>query len=393
MSERWLTCLSHDGHVARWSDTIQVPYVAYPKQRCSGKGRFVLYSRFISWFDALSQRLKLVLVLAALVAFPLAVGLVVLLSPLVLVLALVVFSVSVVALFVRARRNQPLRRWGLTLGASLMLVLVFGGISAAMYGGPSGEQASTRKPASQGQESSAPQQGETNSKQATGSDGPETKGSEEVAEQGDSEAAAYQVSDQQAPEQGVEKQEPAQPGESNNGTGVAAARGEGQPAASRPLSYEQRLRQAIARKTMSGDEIAGVSVQPDGTGCKRIVVRHQAGGGWEATFIEWFMQDTYTAVYKDPALSSGVCSVTVNSFGNLQDKYGNVNNQVIYSTTLTSATANKVNWKRANSVNFLNLWTVNYRHPAVERAKVQEQVERAVDCAEDEGLFDVDIGC
>jgi hypothetical protein len=32
------------------------------------------------------------------------------------------------------------------------------------------------------------------------------------------------------------------------------------------------------------------------------------------------------------------------------------------------------------------------RHPAVDRAKVQEQGERAVDCAEDERLFDIDIG-
>jgi hypothetical protein len=47
----------------------------------------------------------------------------------------------------------------------------------------------------------------------------------------------------------------------------------------------------------------------------------------------------------------------------------------------------------AYSVDFPNLWRVNYRHPAVAEAKVQEQVERAVDCAEDKGLFDVDIAC
>jgi hypothetical protein len=47
----------------------------------------------------------------------------------------------------------------------------------------------------------------------------------------------------------------------------------------------------------------------------------------------------------------------------------------------------------AGSVNFANLWTVNYRHPTFAQAMLQELAEWAADCAKDEGLFDVDMGC
>jgi hypothetical protein len=68
-----------------------------------------LYSRFVSWFDALSQGVKLALVVAALVAFPIAVGVTVLLSPLVFLSALALFFVSAAMLLGRARRNEPSR--------------------------------------------------------------------------------------------------------------------------------------------------------------------------------------------------------------------------------------------------------------------------------------------
>ena len=334
-------------------------------------------SRFVGWFDALSQGVKLALVLAALVALPIAVGVAVLLSPLAFLSALAVFMVSAAMLLGRARRNEPLKKWGLTLGVSLMLTLAFGTISAAMYGGFSGEKhASAPKPASEVHQKA---------KQPTRQHATKDRSSNVET--------APQVSNQQAPGQGVQKTGAAKPAADDTGTGGTSARVAEQVVASKSLSYQQRVRQAIAKRKMSGDEIAGVYVLTDQTGCKRIYVRHQAGADWEAMFISWFMEDAYKAVYKDPALSSGVCSVAVKSTGSLQDKYGNVSNPVIYSTTLNSSTASKINWQRASSIDLELLWTVNYRHPAFAQAMLQEQAEWAADCAKDEGLFDVDMGC
>jgi hypothetical protein len=359
-----------------------------------------LYSRLVSWFDALSPGVKLALVLAALVAVPIAVSAAVLLSPLVFLSALALFIVSAAVLLGRARRNEPLKKWGLTLGVSLMLTLAFGSISAAMYGGFSGEkQASAPKPASEVHQKATSQPQESSARQQGGTSSDEPKEAKQPTRQHASKdrssnvETAHQVSNQQAPGQGVQKTGAANPDADDTGTGGTSARVTEQVVASKPLSYQQRVRQAIAKRKFSGDKIAGVYVQTDQIGCKRIYVRHQAGAGWEAMFISWFMEDAYKAVYKDPALSNGVCSVTVKSTGRLQNKYGKVSNPVIYSTTLNSATASKINWQRAGSVNFANLWTVNYRHPAFAQAMLQEQAEWAADCAKDEGLFDVDIGC
>lgn len=361
-----------------------------------------MYIRSVSCFAALSQGVKLALVLAALVALPIAVGVAVLLSPLAFLSALGVCIVSAAMLLGRARRNEPLKKWSLTLGVSLMLTLAFGSISAAMYGESSGEkQASAPKPASedhqkansQAQESSARQQGGMSSDESKPKEAKQPTSQHASKERSSKVETAHQVSNQQAPGQGVQKTGAAKLAEGDTSTGGTSARGAEQVVASKPLSYQQRVRQAIAKGTMSGDEIAGVYLQTDQTGCKRIYVRHQPGAGWEAMFIVWFMEHAYIAVYKDPALSSGVCSVTIKSTGSLQDKYGNVSNPVVYSTTLNSATASKINWQRASSINLEILWTVNNRHPRFAQAMLQEQAEWAADCAKDEGLFDVDMGC
>jgi micrococcal nuclease len=81
-------------------------------------------------FAALSLAAKVALVVAALIAVVLAV----LLSPLVVVLALLVLAVALLALLIRAIRRRPLRTWGLVAGASLALLVVFSGISGALYG-------------------------------------------------------------------------------------------------------------------------------------------------------------------------------------------------------------------------------------------------------------------
>jgi micrococcal nuclease len=88
---------------------------------------------------ALPAWAKILLILAALVVL----GLSVLLSPLIAILALLVLIVAVFALVIRALRHRPLRRWGIIAATSLVVLLVFSGISNALYFGGGQEQASS----------------------------------------------------------------------------------------------------------------------------------------------------------------------------------------------------------------------------------------------------------
>jgi endonuclease YncB( thermonuclease family) len=89
--------------------------------------------------------LYLALILAALTVF----GLLVLLSPFVMILAGLVLIAAVFALVVRLLRRRPLRRWGLVAVTSLVILLVFTGISNALYFSGQPEQASSSNPETQ----------------------------------------------------------------------------------------------------------------------------------------------------------------------------------------------------------------------------------------------------
>ncbi len=67
-----------------------------------------------------------------------AIGVLVLLSPLEALVALLVFLVSLPVLLYKLLRRQSLRRWGLIAAASFVLMFAFAGISGAMY--PAAEQ-------------------------------------------------------------------------------------------------------------------------------------------------------------------------------------------------------------------------------------------------------------
>ena len=88
---------------------------------------------------ALPLIVKVLLVIATLVLL----GLSVLLSPFVVFLALLLLLVAIFALLIRIIRRRPLRTWGLIALASLLLVIVFSGISSALYGGVEPRQASS----------------------------------------------------------------------------------------------------------------------------------------------------------------------------------------------------------------------------------------------------------
>ncbi len=98
--------------------------------------------RFVRWFATLPGVAKVLLGIAALFALMLSVAL----SPLIAVVAMLTLAVSVFALIFRGARRRPLRSWGIVAITSLVLVVVFSGISSAIYGGGQSEQASNPEP-------------------------------------------------------------------------------------------------------------------------------------------------------------------------------------------------------------------------------------------------------
>src|SRR5215204_4556146 len=87
-----------------------------------------LFGRIAAYPVWMQTLLYLALMLAALVVF----GLLVLLSPFVMMLAGLVLIAAIFALVVRFRRRRPLRRWGPIAVMSLVVLLVFTGISHAL---------------------------------------------------------------------------------------------------------------------------------------------------------------------------------------------------------------------------------------------------------------------
>jgi len=83
----------------------------------------------IEWFKSLSNGLKVALIIVGVVVAILA-------SQAIYVIAILMFIVGIVALFVQAVRRRPLRQWGIITASALGIAIVFGSISSALTGGP-----------------------------------------------------------------------------------------------------------------------------------------------------------------------------------------------------------------------------------------------------------------
>ena len=103
--------------------------------------------------------------------------------------------------------------------------------------------------------------------------------------------------------------------------------------------------------------------------------------------MEFNMEEVYASAYKNEELSQNVCNVQSSAFQKLQDKYGQTFSRRVYVTSMDKATASKVgDWLMVEQP---AIWTVNKMHPVVEAELSQNAVEHAADCAEDEGIFDM----
>ncbi len=141
---------------------------------------------------ALPVAAKVLLAVATLIV----VGLSVVLSPLLTVLAALMLVVAVIALLIQLLRRGSLRRWGIVAAASLVLVLLFSGISNALYGSGEQEQAIAPEPT---QEAQPAPPDETTAQTETKTTDEETTASDETREPERSEPAA-QNDDEREPE-------------------------------------------------------------------------------------------------------------------------------------------------------------------------------------------------
>jgi micrococcal nuclease len=171
--------------------------------------------------------LYLVVYLAALIVF----GLLVLLSPFVMIFAGLVLVAAMVALIIRFLRSRPLERWGLVALTSFVLLLVFMGISNALYFSAQPEQANSPKPDEQ------PSKPDAN------------PGSLEQA----------------AKHEGLER-----PNQGQRDTDQADAQAKRQPSAAGNYNAEQAQPTVVVKRVVDGDTIE-ISPSVDGKGTVTLV--------------------------------------------------------------------------------------------------------------------------
>jgi hypothetical protein len=243
------------------------------------------------------------------------------------------------------------------------------------------------------------------SSESAGSNDPPDAEKEAADETKEQPTKKKQTKDEQPP---VEKQaaqdqepqsEPEPDGKKNNSSEQA-------PAKTPPPTVEEQLYAKIASVFLLQEKsvesmatyVKGKEFKPSqADGLKQVAIAHDPQTGCryinveffeqEAEFMEFNMEQVYESVYKNKELSQTVCNVQVNAFQKLQDDYGQTFMTKVYVTSMNKATANKVgDWLMVEQP---TIWTVHKMHPVVEAELAQNALEHAADCAEDEGLFDM----
>jgi flagellar biosynthesis GTPase FlhF len=304
----------------------------------------------------------------------------VLLSPFLQVASTLLFLVGLVVFVYRAARRRPSRAWGIATAASFAAAIVFALAGDALYGSSVDRAATQRAP----QEKAEARPSETTAQSE------ELEAARRDAEKARTEAERAKEEAEQARKEAEEARAEATHEEGQAEQVAAASPEASEPAAEpRPASPEQRLEARVREAFVMPEDVKRVSIEgPEG--CKQVTVEYLTTS---ATSIEITTQDVYTAIYGNPKLGGAVCSATVNAYGELTDQYGQGSEEQLHSTTIDRATADQINWKEDYMVDFPSVWTLNYMHPSVEAEIAQEEARHALDCAEDRGLFDVDMFC
>ena len=103
--------------------------------------------------------------------------------------------------------------------------------------------------------------------------------------------------------------------------------------------------------------------------------------------------DYYKVIYGDIELRNELCFVRTNAYHSTHDKYGNEKRVRMLTTSMGRQTVEKINWEHKGSVNFQGLYKLEYMAPSARADIARENARHAVDCAQDEGMFDFDFDC
>jgi len=152
-----------------------------------------------------------------------------------------------------------------------------------------------------------------------------------------------------------------------------------------PRTDEEEILYALHRM---GIQEKQVSINFSGDACKMVTF------GYKTPFVGSSLPseppEYHKAVFYSADLQQRVCLVKTNAYGSTTDDYGNNERVLLYSTSLRRDQAEKVNWRNYYNVNFSKLYTTEYMHPSAKADIAQENARHAVDCMEDQGLFDFD---
>jgi hypothetical protein len=155
-----------------------------------------------------------------------------------------------------------------------------------------------------------------------------------------------------------------------------------------PRTDEEEILYALHRMSV---EEKKASVEITGGTCKMVTF------GYPTPFVGSSLPseaaDYHKAVFHTADLEQRVCLVKTNAYGSTTDDFGNNKRVLLYSTSLKRDQAEKVNWQNYYSVNFPRLYQAEYMHPSAKADIAQENARRAVDCMEDQGMFDFDLDC
>ena len=166
----------------------------------------------------------------------------------------------------------------------------------------------------------------------------------------------------------------------------------------RPRTPEERVRRNIEDALDPPPEseyksLENLQITSRTNGCLDVYVTFKAMGilrDWSADLIETQMRQVYEGAYSDDELRGWVCTVRASASGVLTDSRGNERTETLQTTSMSGETADTVNWRNAADVDFPNIWTVEYTHPALEQQEARDALDQAIDCLDDGGLFDFD---
>lgn len=139
------------------------------------------------------------------------------------------------------------------------------------------------------------------------------------------------------------------------------------------LSEQDQIKKIVTdqlkgQNNMKKDNLKSVEVTELKTGGWDVKVEFNASDNLSTNLrkkgIEGDMSELYIALYKS---GKDIKTVSISAYFPLQDQYGNVNDRVVYASTLDSEEASKVNWNADQSSLKLSIlpgvWTTTMLHP------------------------------